>query len=52
MKKYAFYIGLFILVVTHIYMLIVGLPANQIVSHSVLNLIAGGLLTYSHYAKK
>ena len=52
MKKYSFWIGMFILVVTHVYMLFVGLSADQMVTHAVLNLIAGFFLAYSHYAKK
>ncbi len=37
-------VGLFIVVVTHIYMLVFGLPAEQVAAHSLFNIFAGILL--------
>ncbi len=46
-KQWSFFGGMFIVVGTHLYMLFSGLPSNQIIPHSILNLIAGGFLYYS-----
>lgn len=51
MKKTLFFTGIFIIVTTHIYMLVFGLSSSQINSHSILNLIASGLLIGSKYLK-
>lgn len=37
-------VGLLIVVATHIYMLVAGLPAEQMMPHAVLNLVAAVLL--------
>ncbi len=37
-------VGLIIVVGTHVSMLVLGLPAEQVMAHSVLNLLAGVLL--------
>ena len=42
-------LGYAIVVLTHIYMLAVGLPDTQMVPHAVLNLVAAGLLYYGQY---
>ena len=39
-------VGLFIVAATHIYMLAVGLPPEQMTAHAVLNLGAGVLLAF------
>jgi len=49
--NYFYWIGVSIVFVTHIYMLGFGLPSDQMVGHSVVNLIAGGLLAYSWFNK-
>lgn len=36
--------GLLIVVATHVYMLVAGLPEDQMMPHAVLNLVAGALL--------
>ena len=48
---WAYYIGITIVFGTHLYMLGFGLPSDQIIGHSVLNLAAGGLLAYSWFSK-
>jgi len=45
-KIWAFWISLIIVAGSHLYMLVYGLPPNQIVPHSILNLVAAGLFTY------
>jgi hypothetical protein len=47
MTNTLYYIGWFIVVGTHLYMLFVGLPENQVVIHSILNLVAAGLIGYA-----
>ena len=42
----SFWVGMAIVVLSHLYMLIAGLPTNQIIPHSILNLIAAGLFAY------
>ena len=49
-KKMSFMFGTTVVLLTHIYMLFAGLPANQIVAHSIINLVAGAALVYSWYA--
>lgn len=49
LKASTFWIGFAIVALTHIYMLIFGLPANQMVPHAVANLIAAALVLYSYY---
>ncbi|MBI4440552.1 hypothetical protein HY639_00130 [Candidatus Woesearchaeota archaeon] len=41
-------IGYAIVVGTHIYMLVLGLPASQMAGHAIINLVAAGLLWYAH----
>jgi hypothetical protein len=50
--KISYWIGIFIVFVTHLYMLGYGMPADQIVGHSILNLVAGCLLAYSWFGIK
>ena len=49
LKQVPFGIGIVIVVGTHLYMLFAGLPANQQVVHSIINLVAGGLLVYHKF---
>jgi hypothetical protein len=44
--------GLVIVLVTHVYMLTVGLPAEQMMGHGVLNLIAACLLAWGWLSRK
>jgi len=44
--SWAYWIAMLIVIGSHIYMLAVGLPENQLVSHAVVNLIAAGLFGY------
>ena len=48
MKLWSFWTGMVIVVGTHLYMLTMGLPANQVVPHSIINIVAGGLLWYAY----
>ena len=48
-NKAALWIGLGIVVTTHIYMLVAGLPSGQVVPHAVVNLIAAGLIIFAKY---
>lgn len=41
-----FAIGLLIVIGTHIYMLVAGLPASQMMPHAVLNLVAAVLMIW------
>ena len=47
MKEYIFYGGLIIIIGTHGWMLVYGMKQNEIVSHSIVNLIAAGGMYYS-----
>ena len=49
--KCLFWTGIIIVVGTHLYMLVAGLPSNQIIPHSILNLVAAGLLLYVGWDK-
>ncbi len=43
-------VGYLIVLVTHVYMLVFGLPAPQAAGHALINLIAVGLLVYAQKA--
>lgn len=45
-KKSLVWIGALVVVVTHIYMLVAGLPASQMMAHAVINLVAAGLIVF------
>lgn len=44
---WSFWIGALIVVATHIYMLIAGLPQSQMVAHAILNLVAAALVIFA-----
>ena len=46
MKKIAFWLGVAIVVASHLYMLTVGMPVSQVVAHSIANLVAAALIIY------
>ncbi len=48
---WAYYIGISIIFITHLYMLGFTIPANQMTGHAILNLFAGGLLAYSWFKR-
>jgi hypothetical protein len=48
---WAYYVGITIVMGTHLYMLGFGLPADQVYGHSILNLVAGGLLAYGWFSR-
>lgn len=52
MAQWAYYIGILIVVGTHIYMLMGGLPENQMMGHAWANLVASGLIAYAWFSKK
>lgn len=39
-------IGIFLVVATHVYMLVAGLPANQMMGHAIINLVAAVFIGY------
>ncbi len=43
---WSYYIGLAIVLATHVYMLVAGLPADQMTGHAVLNLVAAALIAF------
>ncbi len=45
-------VGLFIVLGTHVYMLVAGLPASQMMGHAILNLLAGVLLAAGWLSRK
>ncbi len=49
-KQLSFWAGMVIVVGTHLYMLLIGLPADQQAAHSILNLVAAGLFAYYKFA--
>ena len=49
-KNIVFWVGVGIVVATHIYMLIAGLPQSQMMGHALLNLVAVGLIVYGRKA--
>ncbi len=46
LARWSFWIGVLLVVVTHIYMLVAGLPASQMMGHSILNLVAAALIVF------
>lgn len=48
-KKISWFVGLIIIFGSHIYMLIQGLPEDQMVMHAWGNLLAGGLIVWSQW---
>lgn len=51
-QNWFFWIGLLIVIGTHLYMLVLGLPVNQAVPHAIINLVAAGLLVYAWRAQR
>ncbi len=51
LSTWAYYVAITILVVTHVYMLVAGLPAEQMTAHAIINLFAGVLFAYSWFGK-
>ena len=49
-KNILFWVGVGIVILTHLYMLVAGLPQSQMVGHALLNLVAAGLLVYGRKA--
>ena len=45
-KNIFFWIGAGMVILTHTYMLVAGLSSSQVVAHSVVNIIAAGLIIY------
>lgn len=45
--KWSFWLGAFLVVATHIYMLTMGLPVEQMVPHAIINLVAGALIIFA-----
>ena len=49
LKLWLFWLAMFIVVGSHLYMLSAGLPEDQMTSHAVLNIIAGILFGVVRY---
>ena len=49
-KNIVFWVGVGIVVATHLYMLVAGLPQSQMMGHAILNLVAAGLVVYGRKA--
>ena len=49
LKNGTFWVGMAIVVLSHVYMLFLGLPSSQIVPHSILNLVAAALIGFGHF---
>ncbi len=49
--RWAFWVGAVIVIATHIYMLVAGLPASQMMAHAILNLVAAALMVFAWYKK-
>ncbi len=45
-KNILFWVGVGIVVLTHLYMLVAGLPSSMMMGHAVLNLVAAGLIMF------
>ncbi|MCX6714234.1 MAG: hypothetical protein NTX72_00265 [Candidatus Uhrbacteria bacterium] len=45
-KRIAFWIGIIIVVGSHISMLVMGMPAAQVIPHAVINIVAAGLMIF------
>ena len=44
LSMWSFWIGAVVVLATHVYMLLVGLPASQMMAHDVLNFVAVALM--------
>ncbi len=51
-KKILFGTSIAIIILTHAYMLFYGLPANQMMTHAITNLVAGTTITITQWNKK
>jgi len=49
LKTWSFRLGMLIVVGSHIYLLMYGLPAEQLVAHSIANFVAAGLFAVAWY---
>jgi len=49
LKTWFFRLGMLIVVGSHIYLLVYGLPAEQLVAHSIANFVAAGLIGAAWY---
>jgi len=43
-KKILFWVGVGIVVLTHIYMMTAGLPASQMMGHAIINIVAAAFI--------
>lgn len=49
--KISFWAGMIIVIGTHIYMLVAGLPESQMMGHAIINLVAAALICYGSCKK-
>ncbi|MFA6006879.1 MAG: hypothetical protein WC764_04120 [Candidatus Paceibacterota bacterium] len=52
MSWWLYMAGLFVVVVTHVYMLVVGLPETQASAHAIVNIVAGCMLVAGWLTRK
>lgn len=45
--KVSFWLGIAIIVASHIYMLMAGLPSSMMMGHAILNLVAAALILFA-----
>ncbi len=50
-SNYLFWIGVVAVIGMHIFTLLKGLPQDQVQMHSIIQIIAGGLIVASYYMK-
>jgi hypothetical protein len=46
-KKIAFWGGVAVVALTHVYMLVASLPESQMMAHAIINLVAAGAIVYA-----
>ena len=49
-KNILFWVGVGIVALTHLYMLLAGLPSSMMMAHALLNLVAVGLIMFGRKA--
>jgi len=48
-KNWFFWAGMVIVAGSHVYMLFAGLAPDQVVPHSIINLVGAGLFAYARF---
>ncbi|MBI5073333.1 hypothetical protein HZA99_05950 [Candidatus Woesearchaeota archaeon] len=45
-KNMLFWVGIAVVVLSHVYMLVAGLPASMMTGHALLNIVAAGFIVF------